>query len=1093
MANSVSDYILERLTPIYGVATEVGPDAGSVQELLKRWWAAEGNTGVPTGQLLYNRYVLAGAVGSSLQDLAYDFWSRGLLKSALHFDEQYVYFDGTTGNYASTPDSAGLSITGDIDLRAKIQPDNWVPVGAQTIIAKDGSSGDKGWYFYIHPSGGGVLGFGISVDGTGINQVFASKPHGLTGSSVKWARVTRVAATGACTFYLSDDGVTWTSLGVDTKASGNFIDTVAVATIASHASGTSELFAGKVYYAEIRNGIGGTIVASFTANNPATTAVRTPASFTSFTSTEVWTINGAAWSWGSFSSPVSLASTPDSVINSVTGDIDIRVKCASIDWSVPGQYLLDKRDGAGGYQFRFDKGTTVPTRMQFTFFPGSGGSPIFRSCSATLPAANGVIIWIRATLDVDDGSGQNVTTFYTSTDGLNWTVLGAPQIGIGVVSIGDSTSPLSIGRTNSGFGKFAGEIYYVEVRNGIEGPIVAKFDASTVQTAGQQLPTTLNGWTWNGSVLYQRDDYVKLPGANTDWLSYPGSAANTVTGDIDIRIKASSDWATGSGPTANNRTMICQHGGGGLIGWEFRSRNGDFYFEYSLDGSSSHSRASTAHGLVDGAIKWIRFTRVQSTGVGVFYMSDDGANWTILSTATPLDVGSPFFGQPAQPIRIGKRGDGLAWPANVYYAEVRSGIDGPVVASFDARTKQTPWTIAGSGWAWQGANVPAPPSTALSLPGITGSGNFLVTTPDSLVTSIVGDIDIRAKITTASMSAAMAVVAKESGLGRSYRFFVNATGSIAFAWSVDGTNVFASPSSSAGKVVLGQTIWIRATLDVDNGAGGYVFSFYTSPDGVAWTLVGTGNNGAGGITSIADTTALVEIGSRFGNSSDPFNGSIHYAEIRNGIDGPIVAKFDAAAVARLGTRLPAAVTQVPGGDSKNFLTPNQASGETDASGWSPGTNTPTIASDATQFLDGVKSISMTATAAGPATMNAVNTPNNIAVVPGKGYKVKYASKADTVGRATGPQINWYNNAPSYLSTFSSSQLTNDPAVWTSEIGNVGTLTVGMAPALAAFGQITLYIPSNPLAGEKHFFDRISFREAETPWTLAGSAWDWVAA
>ena len=41
---------------------------------------------------------------------------------AIELDLQYVQFPGTSGNYASTPDSAALSITGDIDIRAKFSP-----------------------------------------------------------------------------------------------------------------------------------------------------------------------------------------------------------------------------------------------------------------------------------------------------------------------------------------------------------------------------------------------------------------------------------------------------------------------------------------------------------------------------------------------------------------------------------------------------------------------------------------------------------------------------------------------------------------------------------------------------------------------------------------------------------------------------------------------------------------------------------------------------------------------------------------------------------------------------------------------------------
>ncbi|HYH48309.1 MAG TPA: hypothetical protein VEG38_02060, partial [Acidimicrobiia bacterium] len=52
---------------------------------------------------------------------------------------------GANGNYASTPDSAGNSITGDIDIRAKLSMADWTPTAQVVVVAKAGSTGTRSY------------------------------------------------------------------------------------------------------------------------------------------------------------------------------------------------------------------------------------------------------------------------------------------------------------------------------------------------------------------------------------------------------------------------------------------------------------------------------------------------------------------------------------------------------------------------------------------------------------------------------------------------------------------------------------------------------------------------------------------------------------------------------------------------------------------------------------------------------------------------------------------------------------------------------------------------------------------------------------
>jgi len=66
---SLADLILEKFTPVYGVATAQGPDAGSVQELLNRWWIDIEQPGLPTYQGMYTYLKSLEIAGSTVTDM----------------------------------------------------------------------------------------------------------------------------------------------------------------------------------------------------------------------------------------------------------------------------------------------------------------------------------------------------------------------------------------------------------------------------------------------------------------------------------------------------------------------------------------------------------------------------------------------------------------------------------------------------------------------------------------------------------------------------------------------------------------------------------------------------------------------------------------------------------------------------------------------------------------------------------------------------------------------------------------------------------------------------------------------------------------
>lgn len=197
---------------------------------------------------------------------------------------------GVAGNYVSTPDSAALSVTGDIDLKIKLslEQTSGSPIG----IGKS-SAGQISFFMEVST----VIVLNISTNGSAVTSQAVSS--GITAlNTIGWYRVTRVQSTGVVTFLLSSDGIQWTPLGTTQviEAGTAIWDSTAVVEIGSRNNGGSGSLKGNVYYAEIRNGIDGTLAGYFNPNEVVIgTDNQHPTTLVNGATT--WTVNGTAWSW----------------------------------------------------------------------------------------------------------------------------------------------------------------------------------------------------------------------------------------------------------------------------------------------------------------------------------------------------------------------------------------------------------------------------------------------------------------------------------------------------------------------------------------------------------------------------------------------------------------------------------------------------------------------------------------------------------------------------------------------------------------------------------------------------------------------------
>jgi hypothetical protein len=189
------------------------------------------------------------------------------------------YLDHVSGGVATAPDSAATSIVGDLDVRALLACDDWTPSSYEVIASKWLTTGNQRSWRFCNDSTGGLR-LEWSADGTAEISKVSTAGMSLTDGAPKWVRVTLDVDNGAAgndvKFYSSDDGTTWTQLGATVTTAGvtSIFNSTAGTYVGTSQAASRPLSAAKIYYVEVRNGIGGTVVANpdFTKHAAATTS-----------------------------------------------------------------------------------------------------------------------------------------------------------------------------------------------------------------------------------------------------------------------------------------------------------------------------------------------------------------------------------------------------------------------------------------------------------------------------------------------------------------------------------------------------------------------------------------------------------------------------------------------------------------------------------------------------------------------------------------------------------------------------------------------------------------------------------------------------
>jgi hypothetical protein len=188
-------------------------------------------------------------------------------------------------------------------------------------------------------------------------------------------------------------------------------------------------------------------------------------------------------------------------------------------------------------------------------------------------------------------------------------------------------------------------------------------------------------------------------GVSDNYVSTPNSAANQITGNIEITTEVSF-------LNLSTTYFICSKiAGPNNYAYEFtRDSNNRLVFSFSTTGSNQIDVQSTVIQPFGVGVKgFLRVTRNSVNGEVTFFSSSDGVTFTQLGAVVTSTIGLIFAGTRTLGVGGSSAGSG-AILGKIYRATISNSIGGaPVVDfnpnSYNAATSQTQWTSS-TGEVW---------------------------------------------------------------------------------------------------------------------------------------------------------------------------------------------------------------------------------------------------------------------------------------------------------------------------------------------------------------------------------------------------------
>jgi hypothetical protein len=860
----------------------------------------------------------------------------------------FLSLPGVAGNYASTPDASALDITGDIEIVARLSMSDWTPSATQTVLGKwTATGGQRSYMFQVAATG--PLSLSLSSDGTsaGASSIASSTPNTIPDGTAAWVRVTYRTSDRRVQFFTAADQATepssWTQLGTDrthpiatTTFSGS-----AITEVGSIAGGTSNVLGGDIYRAIVRDGIGGTTVfdADFTQQVLGSRGfIESTGKLVTLTGAAAQIVDGTTYGFlpgvaGSY------WSTPNAAALQITGDVEFVARVALTDWTAAASQVLYADHSFPGIStsgISFLINTSGRPSMSF-----GDGTARSATANATPPLVDGTAVWLRYTLDVDDGAGNRVARFFYATDQPSeptvWTQIGGDVGSVGAVTLTPSTGLRAIGSTPANTLMAAGRMFRAIIRPNLTSGTKV-FDADftrQLQFASSFTEATGKVVTTNGTARIERERNPELV-ARVALDAWTGSV-QTIIGKDD-------------GSTQRSYRLTVDATGNLVASWA----------PTGLTANLVTAISTSAVSATAGQALWLKATLDVVNGndrTVSFYTAPDSLTeptvWTLLGTAVSV-AGSTSIFPGTNPVGVGAFAAGVTEPiaGKVYRSIIRNGIGGPAVLDLDfsdmvTSGDETAMLTSGPGsptipealqflpnLGWGGSGLNARFGSAVGADTndpllLTHTGtNYLynaggtgvitqncLTVPDEVALRITGDLDISFRMSADSwipLNATCFGGKDETTVGRGYALTLSSLGTLVFWWSplgTDGSATFAQ-STVAVPFSAGATRWVRATIDVDNGAGGRTITFYVANDSptepTSWSQLGAPVVQAG-TTSIFATTQPVSFGFCRSGSLN-WSGAMHRMIVKDGIGGTTVLDVNTAALSSGGDTTFAAAT-----------------------------------------------------------------------------------------------------------------------------------------------------------------------------------------
>lgn len=292
-------------------------------------------------------------------------------------------------------------------------------------------------------------------------------------------------------------------------------------------------------------------------------------------------------------------------------------------------------------------------------------------------------------------------------------------------------------------------------------------------------------------------------------------------------------------------------------------------------------------------------TRAVNLGTSTITLTAAAGNWTISGSGLIMSATSATIAYGASASARSFAGNGFTYGTLDYSIANSSG-------SLDISGGNTFGTVnIGPGRAFNLATAAIHTIGDFNATGQVNGYQYLnlvandrVSLPDAAPLQITGDIDVRADLAADSWSTptGYTIVAKDSGTTTTRAWgFQYQNGFLKFVWWDSGGTLRSTQSSVVVPFSAGQRGRVRATLDVNDGAGGHAVRFWTSPSGGApvWTQLGSSVSVGAFTTSIRNGATPVDL--NVGGGGRALTGKWYSYEIRNNIldDGSgIVASVD---------------------------------------------------------------------------------------------------------------------------------------------------------------------------------------------------------